>query len=198
MAREFVNHPHSEEIHGPLPDWVIKDYLKKGIIQIDPLLDNWEEKIDPTTYDFHLGMVLQRLKSSELPIDPLVGVTPEDYEDIDISENPYTFRNGDFVIARTLETLVLPDDIQARLEGKSSLARIGVGVEITSARFDPGWNKQPVLELTNSGPRPIILRAGMAICAFSFYRLEWPVDKSYNGRYKGGTVHSLIHKDNHL
>lgn len=194
MARELGERPNPEDIYGQLPDWVIKDYIQRGIIRIEPLLDNWETKVDPTTYDFHLGTVLQVLKPSDVPIDPQVGVTPEDYEEVDLLKEPYILRPGGFVIGRTLETLVIPDDIQARLDGKSSLARIAVGVHVTAARFDPGWNKPPVLELT-CGPRPVILRAGMPICAFAFDRLMAPVEKPYGGRYNNGAVHSLVHRD---
>ncbi len=197
MAKEFGERPAPEEMFGQLPDWAIKYFIKNGIIQITPLLDNWENKVDPTTYDFHLGPKLQVLKPSDIPIDPQVGVTEEDYEEVDLLSGSYILNHNGFVVARTLETLVIPDYIEARLDGKSSLARIGVGAHVTSARFDPGWNKPPVLELTNPGPRPVILRAGMPVCAFAFNKLMWPVEKPYNGRYKDGAVHSLVHQEFH-
>lgn len=194
MAREIGDRPQPEEIYGQLPDWVIRDFIQKGTIKITPLIDNWEQKVSPTTYDFHLGTELKLLKPSNVPIDPQIGVTDDDYETVNLLEGPYIFKPGEFLIGKTLERLTLPSDIQGRLDGKSSLARIAVGVEVSSARFDPGWDNNPVLELT-VGPRPVILRAGMPICAFAFDRLMQPVEKAYNGRYKNGTVRSEVQVD---
>ena len=101
--------------------------------------------------------------------------------------DPFILEPGAFAIASTCEVLKLPDNIIGRLEGKSSLARLGILVHSTAARFDPGWDGAPVLELGNLGPKPAILYCGMAICAFTFEKLAFPVRRSYieTGRYHG-------------
>ncbi|MBI2594590.1 dCTP deaminase [Candidatus Curtissbacteria bacterium] len=99
---------------------------------------------------------------------------------------------GAFAITTTSEVLALPKDILGRLEGKSSLARLGILVHSTAARFDPGWNGAPVLELGNLGPKPAILYCGMPICAFTFEKLAAPVKMPYVGsrsdRYSGSKI----------
>src|SRR3989338_3006629 len=113
--------------------------------------------------------------------------------------DPFILEPGAFAIATTKEVLKLPKDILGRLEGKSSLARLGILVHSTAARFDPGWNGAPVLELGNLGPKPAILYSGMPICAFTFERLAAPVSMLYEGsrsdRYSGSkiAVASKIH-----
>src|SRR3989337_4565084 len=103
--------------------------------------------------------------------------------------DPFILEPGAFAIATTQEDLKLPNDIIGRLEGKSSLARLGIIVHSTAARFDPGWNGAPVLELGDLGPKPAILYSGMPICAFTFERLVAPVQMLYEGsrsaRYSG-------------
>ena len=81
----------------------------------------------------------------------------------------------------TKEHLSLPDDLLARLEGKSSLGRLGIVVHSTASIFDPGWRGVVVLELGNLGPKPAILYCGMPICAFTFEKLAAPVKISYEG-----------------
>ncbi|OGM05792.1 dCTP deaminase [Candidatus Woesebacteria bacterium GWB1_43_5] len=194
---EIDNRLPIEAVYGTLPDWAIRDYIQKRKIIISPLLIDWEKKVDPVSIDLRLGIKIKILRQSEIPIDPRVGVTEEDYEEIDLlDKGSYVFNPGQFVIAETLERVTLPSDVKGVMEGKSSLARVGVGVFVTSARFDPGWDGNPVLELTNSGNRPFILLPEMKICAFSFERLMASAEEPYHGRYTRGDVHSLIHVDN--
>ena len=95
---------------------------------------------------------------------------------------PFVLSQGEFVIATTLETLILPDNIVGTLEGKSSRARLGILVHSTAARFDPGWDGKPVLEFGSLLPdKRILLYYGDPICAFSFDRLAYPVEKPYGG-----------------
>lgn len=75
-------------------------------------------------------------------------------------------------MAITKESFSLPNDLMARLEGRSSLGRLGIVVHSTASRFDPGWNGQAVLELGNLGPSPVILYEGMRICCLTFEKLS--------------------------
>lgn len=195
--RDFGGIKDLDKVYGTLPDWAILGHIYRGDIKISPFPDNLEDVVGHVSIDLRLGTEIKKLKPSNVPIDLRNGVSEEDYECIDLSSGePYIFKPGDFIIAKTHERITLPNNIKGVMEGKSSLARIGVGVFVTAARFDPGWDGNPVLELTNSGGRPFTLYPLMKICAFSFDKLTSSVDRPYNGRYVGGTVHSLVHKDN--
>ena len=183
---------------GTLPDWVIKQYIKKGIIKIDPLPKDWEESVDEVTIDFHLGNKLKVFTDEGLnTIDTRYG-TKEDMESMMRlvalkPGQPFILTEHDFVIATTKERLTLPDNIVGHLHGKSSLARLGVVVHSTAARFDPGWDGNPVLEFgTFLKGKKLVIYEGSPICAFSFEKLAAPVSRSYksnpNNRYGGSDL----------
>ena len=188
------------EIYGTLPDWAIQEYIEKGIIKISPLPLNWKENINSVTIDFHLGEEVLVPKTGEnWYVDVKVGVDDSHYEKIKLEEGQtHIMEPNQFIIAPTVEKLELPTDILGRLEGKSSLARLGIVVHLTSGRFDPGWNGKPVLELKNNSHVPVLIYGGWPVCAFSFERLMARVESPYTdkGRYVGATIHSLVHHDN--
>jgi len=93
-------------------------------------------------------------------------------------------RPGEFCLATTIENLEITDDLVGRLEGRSSLGRLGIIVHSTAARFDPGWSGNPVMELGNIGVMPVALYPGMRICSFTFEQVSSPVDNPY-GKKKG-------------
>jgi len=192
--------PKLKDIVGTLPDWAIFEAISTGYIAIAGLWPKWEENIGPVTIDFHLGKkVLVPKARPHGFVDVRQGVT-EDWYDVLSLENGATLllQPDQFVITETQESLTVPDDVIARLEGKSSLARLGVVVHLTAGRFDPGWNGNPVLELKNGGHNPVILYQGWPICAFSFEKLVASVEHPYQakGRYvPNGQIHSLVHRD---
>ena len=108
---------------------------------------------------------------------------------------------GELVLGATYESVMIPDDLVGWLDGRSSLARLGLVVHLTAGRIDPGWHGQIVLEFYNNGKLPLALRPGMSICALSFEVLSSPAQRPYNKRqnakYKGqqGAVFSRIAKD---
>lgn len=181
-------------IHGILPDHLIAEYIQKGIITISPMPKNWRDSIDQVSMDFHLGGNLKLFKGGTYRfIDTRRGLPDDAMEEINLKDgDPFILEPGAFAIASTSELLKLPNDILGRLEGKSSLARLGILVHSTAARFDPGWNGAPVLELGNLGPKPAILYCGMPICAFTFEKLAAPVRMKYEGsrsdRYSGSRL----------
>ena len=197
-----VKNSSNSNIHGILPDHLIADYIQNKTIVISPLPANWRENIDQVSIDFHLGGNIKLFRAGAYRfIDTRRGLPEDAMEEINLDEgDPFILEPGAFAIASTSEVLKLPADILGRLEGKSSLARLGILVHSTAARFDPGWNGAPVLELGNLGPKPAILYCGMAICAFTFERLAAPVRMEYEGsrsdRYSGSrkAVASKIHK----
>lgn len=123
-------------------------------------------------------------------------------QEIALSEGEVFFIHpGELVLGATLEAVTIPDDLVGWLEGRSSLARLGLMVHVTAGRIDPGWQGQIVLEFYNNGKLPLALRPGMAICALSFETLSSPALRPYNKRsdakYKDqkGAVGSRIAKD---
>ena len=93
---------------------------------------------------------------------------------------PFILHPGEFVLGTTLERLTLPDDIVARIEGKSSLGRLGLLIHATAGFVDPGWsNGQITLELSNVAPLPIRLWPGMKIAQLSFMRMDAPAERPY-------------------
>ncbi|MBI2599214.1 dCTP deaminase [Candidatus Curtissbacteria bacterium] len=192
----------TDSFSGILPDWIIAKYLDAGIIKIDPLPANWRENIDQVSMDFHLGGNIKLFRGGTYRfVDTRKGLPEDAMEDVQLKDgDPFILEPGAFAIASTKEILKLPADIVGRLEGKSSLARLGILVHSTAARFDPGWNGAPVLELGNLGPKPAILYCGMPICAFTFEkiaaRVAMPYEGSRSDRYSGSrkAVASMVHR----
>ena len=94
-------------------------------------------------------------------------------------ERPFILHPGEFVLGSTLERIVLPDDLVARLEGKSSLGRLGLLIHSTAGFIDPGWDGHVTLELSNVANLPITIYHGMKIGQISFVQLTEPADKPY-------------------
>lgn len=184
----------TNSVHGILPDHLIADCIQNKTIVISPLPANWRENIDQVSMDFHLGGNIKLFRTGAYRfIDTRRGLPEDAMEEVNLAEgDPFILEPGAFAIASTSELLKLPNDILGRLEGKSSLARLGILVHSTAARFDPGWNGAPVLELGNLGPKPAILYCGMPICAFTFEKLAAPVAMKYEGsrsdRYSGSRL----------
>lgn len=191
-----------QKVTGTLPDWVIKDFIKRKVIKIKNLSKNWEKDLDQVSIDFHLGhRVLMPAMGRHIVIDIRRGVTEQMYEKINLKVGEsFIIRPGQFFIGETLEDFTLPADIIGRLEGKSSLARLGIVIHQTSARFDPGWSGTAALELRNNSDNDVILYCGDKICAFAFERLMSPVAKPWQKKsYRNNgnkTLHSMINKDN--
>lgn len=183
---------------GTLPDWAIKQYIRDGVIKIDPLPENWESLVDEVTIDFHLGNVLKVFNRDGLNTIDTKYSTREEIESMMQTiylkpGQPFILTENDFVIAATKERLKLPDNIIGQLNGKSSLARLGVVVHSTAARFDPGWDGCPVLEFgTFLKGKKIVIYEGSPICAFSFERMSGKTERSYmerpTSRYGGSTL----------
>lgn len=108
---------------------------------------------------------------------------------------------GELVLAVTFESVTLPNNLVGWLDGRSSLARLGLMVHVTAHRIDPGWQGHLVLECYNSGKLPLALRSGMLIGALSFEPLSGPAVRPYNSRQDAkyrdqqGTVVSKIDED---
>lgn len=157
-----------------LSDRAIKGAINVGMIEIDPYdIDN----VQPASYDMTLGNHFKSIAASLTHIDPR---NPIRYVETEIThEEGYLLRPGCFVLAATRERIRLTTNIIGRLEGKSSLGRIGLTAHITAGFFDPGFNGHATLELFNASPRSIMLIPGMHICQMSFARLTSHSEKPY-------------------
>lgn len=169
-----------------LSDGDIKQYLKKGVIKIKPAPD-LSTQLGSCMVDLRLGNVFRVFEHSKKPyIDP----SKKDYSneitrEIVLKDNEqFIMQPGDFVLAITLERVTIPDYLMGRLEGRSSLGRLGIVVHSTASVFHPGWDGKCVLELGNLGRMAVALTVGMRICAMTFEELKSPSLVPYN-RTKG-------------
>lgn len=186
-----------------LSDRDIKKYLEQGKITISPTPD-FNVQLGSCSIDFKLGNVFRVFEHSKRPyIDP----TRKDYsnvitrEIIVSHEEQFIMQPGDFVLAVTAEHLSLPTNIMGRLEGRSSLGRLGIVVHSTASIFDPGWDGKCVLELGNLGRMAVALTPGMRICAMTFEELSSDADvpyskkKSAKYRIQESPLESKIHEE---
>ena len=164
-----------------LSDRDIKKYLKERKILVFPEPD-LDEQLGPCSLDLRLGNSFKTFKPTQYPYLDLRRKTSfeEVMEEVVIDEGaPFILQPKEFVIAVTKEEFILPDDMMARLDGRSSLGRLGLVVHSTAARFDPGWKGKAVMELGNLGIMPIILYEGMRVAALTFETLSSPAEAPY-------------------
>lgn len=169
-----------------LSDTDIKKAIQEGKIQIFPA-PNFEEQLGSCSLDLHLGTYFKTFKPSQYPyIDVKRNINFESLmEEVVVEDgSPFILQPKDFVIAVTREDFILPNDIMARLDGRSSLGRLGIVVHSTAARFDPGWQGKAVMELGNLGIMPVVLYAGMRVCALTFETLSSPSENPYGEKRK--------------
>ncbi len=173
-----------------LSDHDIKKALKEKRIVIDPKPD-LSIQLGSCSIDLRLGKKFRVFNHSKIAlIDPNNLCPTEDLmTEIEVKNaDPFILQPGDFVLATTMETITIPDNLLARVEGRSSLGRLGIIVHSTASVFDPGWHGIAVLELGNLGRMPVALYPGMRICSFTFEELTSPADVPYtkrkNAKYK--------------
>ena len=173
-----------------LSDRTIKEEMASGRIVIRPLDP---DDIQPASVDLRLDRKLLVFSNSRRPhIDVKKGLDDlTEIVEID-DEFPFILHPGEFVLGSTLEHIELPDDLVARLEGKSSLGRIGLVIHSTAGFVDPGWKGHLTLELSNLSRLPITLYYSMKIGQISYLRLTTPADRLYGSeelgsKYQGQT-----------
>ena len=165
--------------------------LKEGRIAIDPS-NRIEKRLGPGSIDFRLGRTFAVFERNQHPyLDPRKPATARgSTRTIKVQPgDTFAIHPGELVLAVTMERLTLCNDIMARLEGRSSLGRLGIIVHSTASIFHPGWDGHPVMELGNLGVMPIILYPGMRICQFPFEPLSHnearPYGSSPRDKYAG-------------
>ncbi len=175
-----------------LSDVDIRRYIDLGKIRITPELP--PEQFGSCSIDFRLGTEFSIFEHSRHAyIDVREKSAIQDImRTIHVNTGePFVLQPREFALAITEETLELDDDVLGRLEGRSSLGRIGIIVHGTAGLFDPGWRGKATLELSNLGIMPVALYPGMRICSFTFEQLSSPVSVPYykkaGNKYAGQT-----------
>lgn len=177
-----------------LSDKDIEIYLKEGKIKIDPLL-NTEKQIQPSSVDLRLGNEFKGFKIIKKPfIDPKDPEDIESYmETIKIEEGEYfIIHPNEFTLATTFEKVTIPDNLVARVEGRSSMGRLGVTMHVTAGFIDPGFEGNITLEISNIGKMPVVLYPGQRVCQIVFETMTSPAKRPYghperNSKYMGQT-----------
>ena len=173
-----------------LSDRTIREELAAGRIIIEPLD---ESCIQPSSVDLHIDRFFRVFRNYTLGyID--VKQNLEDLTELVEIEPDGTFilHPGEFVLGSTSERVVLPADLVARLEGKSSLGRLGLLIHSTAGFVDAGWDGQLTLELSNVANLPITLYPGMKIGQISFIRMTTPAEHPYGSREVGSKYQGQV------
>lgn len=163
-----------------LSDKTIKEYLEEGKIVIDPLKD--EQQIQPSSVDMRLGDEFKVFKVIRKPY-----IDPKDEEDIAEYMESSTVPEGEafiihpneFALATTQEYVKIPDDLVARVEGRSSMGRLGVTMHVTAGYVDPGFEGRITLEISNIGAMPVALYPGQRVCQLVFETMTTPAELPY-------------------
>jgi dCTP deaminase len=164
-----------------LSDRDIREALATGRIRIEPPID-LEQHLGSCSVDFRLGntfMVFEHSKYSYIDPRQRQSIGDSMRTIVIPDDEPFIMQAGDFALASTVESLELPDDLLGRLEGRSSIARLGITVHSTAAVFEPGWTGTATMELSNLGRMAVALYPGMRICSFTFQQLTSPVQVPY-------------------
>ena len=160
-----------------LSDRHIREQLESGGIVIDPL---GEGCVQPSSVDLHTDRLFRVFRNDTTPfIDPKAA--QEDLTElVEVEEGgAFILHPGEFVLGSTLERVALGNDLVARLEGKSSLGRLGLLIHSTAGFVDSGFSGNLTLELSNVANLPITIYHGMPIGQISFMRMDGPVERPY-------------------
>jgi dCTP deaminase len=166
-----------------LSDVDIRKELAAGRIEIEPFD---EACVQPSSVDLHVDSQFRVFANSRYPYIDVRTQMPDLTELVEVTgDDPFILHPGEFVLGSTRERVRLPDDMVARLEGKSSLGRLGLLIHSTAGYVDPGWDGYLTLELSNVANLPITIYPGMKIGQISFFRLSSPAEKPYGSSETG-------------
>lgn len=176
-----------------LSDKDIRKYLEDGKIEIKPILD--EKQIQPSSVDMRLGDEFKVFK-----VIRKAYIDPKDEDDISSYMEEVKVPHGEafiihpneFALATTAEYVKIPDDLVARVEGRSSMGRLGVTMHVTAGFIDPGFEGNITLEISNIGAMPVALYPGQRVCQIVFETMTSPAEVPYghpsrNSKYMGQT-----------
>ena len=167
-----------------LSDRTIRAEIDAGRVAIDPFDP---ALVQPSSVDVRVDRRFRVFNNARYPyIDvrqPMEGLT--ELVEVAGDEEPFILHPGEFVLGQTLERVTLPDDLVARLEGKSSLGRLGLLIHSTAGFVDSGFSGNLTLELSNVANLPITIYHRMPIGQLSFMRMDGPVERPYGSRETG-------------
>ncbi len=185
-----------------LSDRDIRAELTTGRIGLEPFD---ESMIQPSSVDVRLDRYFRLFDNHKYPVIDPAQDQPELTRMVEAAPgDPFVLHPGEFVLGSTYELISLPDDVAARLEGKSSLGRLGLLTHSTAGFIDPGFSGHVTLELSNVATLPILLWPGMKIGQMCYFRLSSPAEHPYGSgaegsRYQGqrGPTASRSHLNFH-
>ncbi len=177
-----------------LSDRDIKKYLENGKIKITPF-PNLKIQLGSASLDLRLGKEFRVFNHRQ---QALIDVkNPADFEKLTTlvkmkKTRPFILHPGEFTLGTTLENVTLADNLCARIDGRSSIGRLGVVIHSTAGHIDPGWSGHLTMEISNIGNIPVLLYPGMRICQLVFETLtspsEIPYNKKESAKYIGATA----------
>jgi dCTP deaminase len=166
-----------------LSDRDIRAAMQAGRIRIDPYDATC---LQPSSVDLHLDSDFRVFRNNRYPYIDVRAEQPDLTELVSIDgDEPFILHPTEFVLGQTLEWVELPDDLVGRIEGKSSLGRLGLLIHSTAGYVDPGFKGNLTLELSNVANLPIALYRGMKIGQISFFKMTSPVERPYGSRELG-------------
>ncbi len=184
-----------------LSDRDIKKALETGRVKIESPQPELFRYIHASSMDLHLGNVFKLYEHSKFAvIDPK---KPETFTGnmrmiIVPDDEPYMVQPGEFVLGVTMETITVPDDLVVRVEGRSSLGRLGIIVHSTAGFVDPGFSGTITLEISNLNRMPIALYPGMRICQIAFEQMTSPAETPYYRKPHSKYQHQVLPEESRL
>jgi len=164
-----------------LSDRELRRRLQDGSIRVEPLLD-LETQLQPASIDLRLGHAFQRMRKA--------GAFPVSIVEIAQGDD-FVLQPGELALGSTLERIAVPTDLVARVEGRSSVGRLGVLVHATAGFIDPGFEGEITLELANLGPTAVRLRPEERVCQIVFQTMTSPAERPY-GPERGSKYHGQL------
>ncbi len=170
-----------------LSDRDIRAQIETGRVVIDPFDP---QMIQPASVDVRLDRLFRLFDNHKYSVIDPAADQPDLTRLVDVGDEAFVLHPGEFVLGATFEKVTLPDDVAARLEGKSSLGRLGLLTHSTAGFVDPGFTGHVTLELSNTATMPILLWPGMKIGQLCFFKLTSPSERPYGSgatgsRYQG-------------
>lgn len=183
-----------------LSDRTLREQIEAGRIGIEPLGPN---AIQPSSIDVRIDSMFRIFRNHDRRVIDVKEDLSDLTEVVEVDDGEaFILHPGEFVLASTLEVVSLPDDLVARIEGKSSLARLGLLIHSTAGFIDPGFSGHITLELANVATLPITLYPGMKIGQISFQQMTTPAEVPYGSsaigsKYQGqrGPTPSRYHEN---
>ncbi len=163
-----------------LSDRSLRVALESGRIKIDPLAP---DALQPSSVDIRLDHTFRVFANHRYPYIDVRAHQPDLTDVVEVADDePFILHPGEFVLGATYERVTLDDDLVARLEGKSSLGRLGLLIHSTAGFVDPGFDGYLTLELSNVATLPIAIYAQMKIGQLAFFQLDGPAEHPYGSR----------------